>query len=403
MKASSQRVILISLFGEIYNLNSRVYKIFKAFGANTTFITPDFNHAEKKYKGKVRNEINPLINSVYLPVPKYSKNLSIKRLFSHIVFAFKLSIYLRNLKERPLMVICLMPTSSAAFVAGRYCKKKSIFYVVDVIDAWPDSLVPLTKHTRLINLLVFLWKYLTKKAYRLADYISGESRTYAYSAHKINPNVPWSFTYLGVDISETKKLIENSKLILSFSQKEIKLCYGGSLGNSYDFENILQALKFIQDKGIKYKMYFVGDGEKRNEIEQFAKHHRLKIEVTGRLDYADYLYYLSRCDIGFNSFVNETKVVHSYKFNDYCACRLFVFNNLTGETSEMIEKYDIGINYNHFDLSKKLLDVCENWNYYNQKIKNIDALINNELDSQVIYKKMKDSILDAYKEFSKHV
>jgi hypothetical protein len=392
-------IFFISLFGEINNSNSRVYKIDKAFSARSTFVTPDFSHGEKKYKEKDNHEKNPLTTSVYLTVPSYSKNLSFRRIYSHLVFASKLKYYLNRLVEKPDIVICLMPTSSAAYVAGQYCKNNNIMFVIDIIDIWPDSLIPLSRNKRLIKLLLLPWKTLTKKAYILADYISGESKLYTSTAHKINTNVPYTYTYLGVDKKQTDTLIASSTLSLIKAKDVINLCYAGSLGNSYDFNNILNALKYIHFHGIKYKMYFIGEGEKRKDIEKFAKDNNLNVEITGRLSYQNYLKYLSICDIGFNSFKKGTMVVHSYKFNDYCACGLFVFNNLVGETSEMVFNYDIGVNYNDRDLSDKLLNTCHNWEHYNVKRNNIDLLIKNELDSQTIYKTLRDNILKVHKKF----
>ena len=223
-------ILIISLFGDIFNSNSRVYKIARAFSGEITFITPNFSHGEKRYKEKRKIFLSIQINIVYLSVPRYLGNLSVKRLYSHLTFALKLKSYLKKLDNKPEIIICLMPTSSAAYIAGKYCKKKKIFFVIDVIDLWPDSVIPFSKYKRLMNKLLFTWKALTNKSYSLADYISGESKAYAYAAHKVNPAVPWSFTYLGVDNLQTIQQIESSSLKLSKPDGVINLCYGGSLG-----------------------------------------------------------------------------------------------------------------------------------------------------------------------------
>ncbi len=265
-------------------------------------------------------------------------------------------------------------------------------FVIDVIDLWPNSLFPVVKRNKIITKLLFPWQLLTNKAYKLADYISGESIAYAVEAHKINPNVPWSYTYLGVNKLQTNRLIQESKVVVEKDENEITLSYSGSLGNSYDFDNLLNAVKHIHENGIKYKMYFIGEGERRAFIESFSTKHKLNIFITGRVNYSDYLKYLSICDIGFNPFKKDTTVVHSYKFNDYVACGLFIFSNLPGETAEMIKKYQIGINYNGDNLSEKLLLVCQNWDAYNLQRKNLDLLIQNDLDSEIIYKKLVNEI-----------
>ena len=388
-------ILIVSLFGEISNLNSRVYKVANAFAQKTNFVTPDFSHAEKKYKSKTSKNVNNLFSVNYIHVPAYSKNLSIKRIYSHLIFALKLKSYLNNLTEKPDFIYCMMPPSSSAYVCGNYCKKNSIRFVVDVIDLWPDSLIPLIRFNKLIHLVLFPWKILTNKAYRMANYISGESKVFASIAHTINPFVPCSYTYLGVDLEQTKTLLSESRIHINKPNDEIWICYGGSLGNSYDFEVILTALKYIHDKKVKYKMLFIGDGEKRSMIEEFASKNKLNIEITARVDYKDFLKYLSVCDIGINSFKKDTLVAHSFKFNDYVASGLFILNNLVGETAEMITKYKIGLNFDEENLSEVLFDVCQNWLTYKTYRLNLDLLIKDELDSTTIYKILANKILHS--------
>jgi hypothetical protein len=284
-----------------------------------------------------------------------------------------------------------MPHSSTAYFCGYYCKRNNIPFVIDIIDLWPDSLIPLFKFNSILKLILIPWRLLTKKAYSFANYISAESKEYALDAHRINPKVPWSYTYLGVNINQVEELISQSKLNLVKPVDEIWICYGG---HSYDFNCILKAIKFINQKGIKYKMLFIGDGEKRKHIEKFALKNKLQIQITGRVSYNDFLKYLSECDIGINSFKKGTRIVHSYKFNDYVSAKLFIINNLKGETSEMINKYKVGLNFSGDNLSEILYGVCLNWVRFSEYRSNINFLVKNELDSTVIYQKLASDILN---------
>lgn len=387
------RIFMISLFGDVNNLNSRVCKINRAFKNTAIFITSDFSHAKKKYKEIFKIDKKHRDSTVYLTVPSYSKNLSLGRFYSHLVFSYKLKNYLKNLVEKPDIIICSMPTSSAAYIAARYCKKNNIIFVVDVIDLWPDSLMPLIKYKLVFKILTFPWRFITEKAYQMANYISGESKFYASVAHNLNPTVPWSYTYLGVNIDQANKLIQQSKLNLIKPTNEIWICYGGSLGNSYDFDSVLNAIKYIHEKNISYRMFFVGEGEKRNLIEKYKNENSLNIEITGRMEYMDYLKYLSVSDIGINSFLEGSLVAHSFKFNDYIASNLFILNNLVGETAEMVTKYKIGLNFNKNNLHEILYDVCINWHNYKTYNFNLDKLISAELDTNTIYKELADNIL----------
>jgi hypothetical protein len=397
---NKKQLMIVSLFGNINNINSRVYKIDNAFQWDTIFVTPNFDHSKKENKVLLQAN-SSRIKTIYLNVPPYSKNLSFKRIYSHLVFAYKLRLYLKSLKDkdRPEILISLMPTSTAAWVAGRFCKKNKIYFVVDVIDLWPESLLPLSKNNVIVKTLVKPWAIITKKVYKLANFISAESKAYSKIASACNTTVKASYTYLGVNSSQISKIISTSLGNSLQKNNELVFCYGGSLNNSYDFDSLLCAIKFIHDKKVKYKMFFVGEGEKRDDILSYSKINNLNVEITGRLPYEEYLKYLSTCDIAFNSFKKNTKVVHSYKFNDYCATGLFIFNSLKGETEELIEKYDIGINYSNENLSEKLLYVVQNWDLFKKKRNNLKNIIKNELESDKIYRRLSKDIITEINNF----
>ena len=88
-------ILLVSLFGSINTNNSRISNIFH-YTSNLAInvVTSDFNHGSKRYKECIDN-----INNHYLHVPAYKKNISIERIYSHIVFAYRLKKFLSSLQE----------------------------------------------------------------------------------------------------------------------------------------------------------------------------------------------------------------------------------------------------------------------------------------------------------------
>lgn len=383
------RLLLISLFGGAIGSNSRLQNIISAFGKDheVSIITSDFSHGLKKYKIDKKDDKDICrTKEIWLHVPPYKKNLSFKRIYSHLYFAKELKKYLQNIDGVPDMVYCAMPTSSAAYVAGKWCKKKRIPFVIDVIDIWPDSLIPIMSLKNVAYLLLVPWYRLTHKSYAMADYISAESQHYMKVAKKHNIEAPATYTYLGVDMQAVKTMISTSSLELKKPNDELWICYGGSLGQSYDFETILDSVSYIHKKGVKYRLWFLGDGEKRTYIESEIKKRGLIGSVTGRLNYPDLLKYLSVSDIAFNSFKPETLVVHSYKFNDYIATGCFVMNSLKGETADLIDRFNIGVNFTSDTAPKLLWETCNNWNNIRTTIEfNLSKAINNCLDSKKIY------------------
>lgn len=392
-----KRIITIAAFGHDVreNTNERGASFVRAFknaGFAITHISTDFDHAHKDYIDVKAEENVEGIKVEHLHVVAYKKNLSIQRIISHLQFAWKLGKYLNSLKELPDYIYCVTPTSTSAYVAGKFCKKHKIPFIIDIIDVWPDSLIPIYK-TKLISIATSPWSYISHQGYKMADFICGESIKYAEHVHNYNPNVPWMPIYLGVNRTKVKNLIDASLVNVPEKKAPIRLCYGGDLGNSYGFDGILNALCYIQDKGIDYEMYFVGEGDKHRYIADFAKQHNLNITITGKLPYGDYLKYLTSCDIAFNAFVANTKVVHSYKFNDYMATGNVVLNNLKGETADMVDKYKIGLNYSDEIAGEVLYEMCSNWTHYQSFKNNIETFVNEVLDADIIYSRAINEIL----------
>ena len=380
--------LLVSAFTNLQVSNSRMFTIFTQIDGKKMVVTTDFNHCKKRYYEYGEAE-HP--NQVTLHVTGYKKNLSIKRIWSHLMFAHQLKKYLNSLSEKPSAIYCTMPTSSSAYVCAKYCKKHGIKFVIDVIDLWPDSLLPLVKGETVIKAMLYPWTYLTRYAYKSADVIMGESVKYANEAKKYNQKADVYPIYLGVNMQIINKVKTENQVLLEKPEDEVWIAYAGSLGVSYDFNALLEAVKSIHGR-YKYKLWFVGDGVRHNEIETYIKSNGLNAEITGFLSYDQLLGYLSYCDIAVNIFRNNTKVVYSYKFNDYVAMDCFVLNSLEGETAQMVDEYSIGRNFNFSDqpLSTILGDTLKNWEDYCKWNVNCKRLIEEKLDKEKIYSVVKE-------------
>lgn len=381
--------ILVSTFTNINgDSNSRVLSVYKQITTKKKVITTDYNHANKMYyeAGEANHQ-----DQILLHVPSYKKNISFKRIWSHLIFAYKLRSYLNTLEEKPKAIYCTMPTSSSAYVCANYCKKNGVKFVIDVIDLWPDSLLPLVKGKALLKKLLYPWTYITRYAYQYADVIMGESVKYANEAKRFNNKAVVYPIYLGVDVNYIGKIKDQNCIVLSKPDNEIWIGYAGSLGMSYDFEVLLDAIKSIHGR-YKYKLWFIGDGVRRDEISLYINENKLNAEITGFLPYEQLLGYLSYCDIAVNIFRKNTKVVYSYKFNDYVAMDCFVLNSLKGETADLVDEYQIGRNFNFSDhsLGDVLEDTLAHWQDYCKWNLNCKNFVEKKLNKAEIYSVVND-------------
>ena len=377
------KYIFVSAFTNIVSPNNRTKAIIDKVRGCKMVVTTDFNHPKKRYyeAGEAEHE-----QQILLHVPAYKKNISFQRIWSHLVFAWRVWKYLNSQGEIPKMIYCTMPTSSSAFACARYCKKHGVKFVIDVIDLWPDSLLPLIKGEKMLKALLFPWSYLTRYAYKNADIIMGESVKYAQEAKIYNPYANVYPVYLGIDMSIINKVKADNPISLVKPKDEVWIAYAGSLGVSYDFITLLDAVKSIHGK-YKYKLWLIGDGVRRDEIAEYISNNSLNAEITGFMPYEHLLGHLGYCDIAVNIFRDNTKVVYSYKFNDYVAMNCFVLNSLDGETADMVDEFQIGRNFNFSDklLPSVLEDTMAHWEEYALWKGHHQRLIDEKLDKDKIY------------------
>ena len=389
-------ILLVSYFSkEITYGKGRMGYLMKYLPEDThfTLLATDFNHREKRY---YEERQKPLVseNGVenhYIHIKSYKKNLSFKRIWSNIEFGRGVKKFLKNTSTDFDLIYCIVPSASGVLGCRNYIKIHKTKLVVDVMDLLPESLLPIIGDNVLTSLILRPWFRISGKAYKTAHFITGESKEYANIAHQCNPQVPYTYTYLGVDMNKINAIIDNSSVRLN-DEGCIRICYGGNLGNSYDFESITDALVLLREKGINYTMYFVGGGDKEEYVRTLIQEKNLNAVITGIVPYETYIAYMSQCDIGLNVFKKGTQIVHSYKFNDYAACGLYIVSNLYGETEEMISQYDCGITTD--DISQALLVICTSWDTYKMKKQNSQKMANEVLNADVIYKKQAERILE---------
>ena len=92
-------------------------------------VTSDFDHRAKETR-RERDFALPA-KVTLLPEPGYPKNICLRRLFSHWLFARRVRAYLKG-REKPDAIYCAVPSLSCAYYAARYAEKNRIPFVIDV-------------------------------------------------------------------------------------------------------------------------------------------------------------------------------------------------------------------------------------------------------------------------------
>ena len=390
-----KKIILVSLFYYEKSDNIRIssiYRLLKEENTEVELITTDFNHRKKRKHDPAQHPAD----ITFLPVPEYQKNVGFRRLYSHLVFAIRLRKYLMRLTYHPSKVYCLVPAVTAGWACAGYCKKNRIPLVVDVIDLWPESFIILSAHKKLLRLLTFPWTKIAEKVYQSADFLFAGSEKYAQHAQKFNKKTKAIPVYLGTDVEQFQSLVSAGRLKVNKPPGEKWICFGGMLGNSYDIELILKSFrKLTEQRKYNVKLIFIGDGQEAGKILRFKSQYNLNIEVTGFLDYADYMKYLSHADVALNSFKKGTEVAYSYKFNDYITAGIPVLNNVKGEMASMITRYNIGRNFDHTveSLYLRLAEMFSHPGLLSEMQKNATFVATTVLDKKIVYREMLEKLM----------
>ncbi|MGL6101156.1 MAG: hypothetical protein ACRCZ9_05130 [Fusobacteriaceae bacterium] len=326
-------VIISSFFKE--SSNSRgflAYKYFKENGYKTEVICSDFSHSKKMEEKKSNNE-----DFIYIKTKKYSKNLSFKRIYSHIMFSIDVIKELENKKYDLIYVI--LPPNILGYLVSKYAKKNKILLISDIIDLWPEALpIPNRVRSILDKTVNVIWKYFRNKTLEKSDYILTESK-YFYEFLNLN-------RYKNSKVILLKKLTETMKLQIKKSDDEIiRIGYLGNIGLIYDFEGMIE----IIEKLSKYKkvvVEIIGIGEREEYLTNSLKNLGIEFNFYGAIyDENKKSQILSQCDFGFNGYKENTEVALSYKSIDYFSYGLPIINSAKGDTWNMIETQKVGVNY----------------------------------------------------------
>ncbi|EGT3613233.1 glycosyltransferase WbuB [Clostridium perfringens] len=323
-------------------------------------VTTDFSHRTKE-KRKKNNE-NLRYKLTYVEELGYKKNVSIKRFFSHYIFAKNLRKYLAN-RKKPDVIYCSIPSTDAAYYVTKYAKKNNIKLIIDIQDLWPEAFKMVFNIPIISDIIFYPMNRKANFVYKNADKIIGVSETYVNRALSVNRKVEKGLSvFLGTDLKYFDSLTKNGEKYNDFT-----VVYLGTLGHSYNIKLIIDALEQVKLKYNKNINFLImGDGPLKNEFESYSKNKNLQIEFTGRLKYEDMVYRLKKCHLAVNPIVDGSAGSIINKVGDYAAAGLPVINTQDCKEYKMlIEKYNIGFSFLNNDIAGISDKIFELYNDYN--------------------------------------
>lgn len=328
-----KKVLIISAFDN-YSYNVRikyVEKYFENAGYKVEIVSADFDHRNKaEYKVQRKN-----LRKIH--VKPYKKNLSVTRILSHKSFS-KESFKYAN-RYDPDIIYVSTPPNFLFNYASKYKKRhKSVKIIFEIGDMWPETL-PISDNIKtIISPALFIWKFIRDHYIKCADAIVFECKLFYKYLKTTIKDVPFKVIYLTKEVDGTVTRTQDITI-----NGNLNLCYVGSLNNIFD-ENLTSDIlnKIALKRPIT--LHVIGAGEKKDLFLKklininIIDHGIIYDEVQKKEIY-------SQCHLALNLMKTNVFVGLTMKSIEYFSAGLPILNNIPEDTSDIIEKYSCGYNF----------------------------------------------------------
>ncbi len=337
-KSQQRKVTVISNFHEdaAISRSNMGYKYFMSRDFDVTAIYSNFSHSLKKF----RYFDNPKFIS--LKTISYSSSVSLRRIFSYWIFAYKVFIYLR--RSHTDIVYVNLPPNVLALAVFLACPRE-VKVIVDILDLWPESFPH--NGNRLIQITLKIAGVIPKAirsfAIKRSDFCIAESRHFYDMLHLSN-KAKSKMVHL--------KKFESKALNTNEASEVLSIGYLGNIGNIYDFDSLFKIIKGVE-KIRPVCLHIIGLGPRRdwliNSLDALEINY---IEHGASFDENFKSTIMSSCWFGYNGFKKETEIGLSYKSVDYLSYGLPLLNSLKADTFELVRSENIGFNFDSTNIDQ---------------------------------------------------
>lgn len=324
------KILIVNCFDTYENRVDLLYEYFQQKG-DVTVITSDFAHREKK----VREQNKPY---TYLKVKPYYKNLSVKRILSHMDFAKQVGRIVEK-SDYDLIWTVVPANSLMKEVVKSQKNNPNIKFVFDFMDMWPETM-PVMK----LPLVFRPWANLRDNYLKYADLVVTECELFQ---EKLSSHVQKSDMYTLYLARKNEK----RKISVDTDESILRFCYLGSINNIIDIPEISRVINLFSGEK---ELHIIGDGEKRQEFITSVESTGVKVIYHGTIyDDKEKQEIISKCNLGINMMKSSVFVGVTMKSIDYWQYGIPTINNIKGDTWKLTEKYNVGINV---DKETKMID-----------------------------------------------
>ena len=294
---------------------------FRAAGHTATHWTMDFSHALKRPR-----TIPPPPGVRFIHSPPYPKNICLSRLWAHRTWARNWRIAAEREPSPPDLVVVSSPPISICSQVRQYCRRRNIPYIIDVMDAWPETFERVVPRWTLAPL-----RRIAAANYRHASKISVvASRYLALVQNDYKTFSPVRLFYHGIATTPSP--------LPAPPAAARTLVYIGNMSASYDLATLLDAMRLAPE----WQLHLAGSGPDESALRRIAPPNAI---FHGYLSARDLRHLLSTAAAGIVPMFASSCVGIPYKLGDYAAASLPAISCLEGETRDLLSRYGAGVHY----------------------------------------------------------
>ncbi len=302
------------------------------------YLTSDFDHWKKEYY------CVELPFAQQLHVPGYQKNISVSRIWSHIVFSIK--TFFRLCKLKPDILYVEIPHNTLAIATKWYKRFHKCELIFDIFDMWPEAL-PMRSNNPIFKIVCNVWGGFRNNNLKFADKVYTECNYYQELIHGEGCNVPMETKYL-----TREKMDLDIKTI--WDAEKIHICYVGNINNIIDIPFIAEFVSKLNEKK-PVCFHLIGNGESRARLIESLEQKGVQVISYGVIyDVHRLQEIFNQCSFGINFLLPDLAIGLTMKSITYLRGGIPLLNTVDGDTWDMVETYKAGININREEVESAI-------------------------------------------------
>ena len=321
-------------------------------GDEVVFFTGTMNHTARSLRAEQTTEVDlsPNYKIVMLKGRVYKRSRSFARHMNHKDVARSFAAIAPRLPP-PDVILTAFPTIELCRAVADYAEPRSIPFIVDARDFWPDLFVELLpKPIQFLAPIVFAnAQTQTENVFGRATAVSGMTESaMQWALNKAGRakgkfDFWYPFTYPTTPERTDDSPADLAALKLtSLPREDVKFCFFGTHSHRVNLEMFVETFRLMEQRGARASVIICGDGEVHNKLQEIAAGSK-KVFFPGWLNAAQIRQVMALSDIGILPY-NRPDFFMSCpnKVAEYFAGGLPILSCTHGEVKKLLESQECG-------------------------------------------------------------